>query len=150
VSFELRLAEARDDDFVTRLAERVGLAVDGSAERSRPFARLWIVVDRTDPGVAACVGFVLLWLVADEAEVIDVAVLPERAGRGIGRRLLGGALAEAKKEGARIAFLEVRRENARAQALYAALGFEKVGERSRYYSNGEDALLFRCCLDGAD
>ena len=41
--------------------------------------------------------------------------------------------------------LEVRESNARAQAMYAKLGFVRVGRRKKYYEdNGEDAWLMVC------
>ena len=39
------------------------------------------------------------------------------------------------------AFLEVRASNAAACRLYSKMGFEEVGIRKGYYSDGEDALL---------
>ena len=45
--------------------------------------------------------------------------------------------------GARTSSLEVRAANAGAQALYAALGYETLGRRPRYYSDGEDTLIMR-------
>jgi ribosomal-protein-alanine N-acetyltransferase len=41
------------------------------------------------------------------------------------------------------AFLEVKASNKGAQRLYAKLGFEEVGRRRRYYSDGSDAVLMR-------
>ena len=37
-------------------------------------------------------------------------------------------------------FLEVRRSNIAAISLYQKLGFHVIGERARYYRDGEDAL----------
>ena len=45
--------------------------------------------------------------------------------------------------------LEVRRDNAAAQALYRSRGFEVVAERRGYYDDGEDALVMRCALEGS-
>jgi ribosomal protein S18 acetylase RimI-like enzyme len=42
-------------------------------------------------------------------------------------------------------FLEVGADNPHALALYAGLGFAKVGTRKGYYS-GKDALLLRLPL----
>ena len=58
------------------------------------------------------------------------------------QRLLGRGLLAAYALGARTAFLEVRRCNLAAQAMYAAFGFDSVGVRPRYYQdNHEDAIL---------
>ena len=46
--------------------------------------------------------------------------------------------------GSRQLTLEVRVSNESAQALYAQLGFERVGRRKNYYLNPrEDALILR-------
>ncbi len=87
-----------------------------------------------------------LWRVADEVEVLFVATAPAWRRQGVARALLVHALQAARDEGAARALLEVRRSNAPAIALYRALGFEVVGERRRYYDDGEDALLMASTL----
>jgi [ribosomal protein S18]-alanine N-acetyltransferase len=62
-------------------------------------------------------------------------------GQGVGRLLLGSALAAARASGAELVALEVRVTNADAIALYLAAGFREVGRRKKYYDNGEDAIL---------
>lgn len=84
------------------------------------------------------VGFVLYRVVVGEGEVLNVAVDPAARRRGVGRMLLGQMMGEAV-----IWHLEVRESNAAAMALYLAMGFEKVGRRASYYSDGEAALLLR-------
>jgi ribosomal-protein-alanine N-acetyltransferase len=104
-----------------------------------------------DPVDGAVVGYVVAWLVADEAEVANLAVAPSHRARGVGARLLDAALSSARRGGARAAHLEVRDSNATARALYASRGFELVGRRRRYYrSPEEDALLLRCDLQHGD
>lgn len=148
---ELRRARASDDEFIVQLAKECALSVESSEERKRPVARLWVLTE-SDQGQKAekFLGFALLWLLPGEAEVVDLAIVAQRRAQGLGRILLSTALAEATKEGVREAFLEVRRGNLSAQALYKCVGFSQIGERRGYYKNGEDALLFRCCLDRAD
>jgi ribosomal-protein-alanine acetyltransferase len=104
--------------------------------------------------VATVVGYVVAWLVADEAEVANLAVAPEWRGRGVGAALLDAALNEARNGGAHVAHLEVRDSNVAARALYGSRGFMPVGRRRRYYQAPvEDAVLLRCDLrrrDGAE
>jgi ribosomal-protein-alanine N-acetyltransferase len=96
------------------------------------------------------VGYVVAWVVADEAEIANLAVTQERRRSGIGRRLLEAAASEAEVAGARMVYLEVRESNAAARALYGSGGFTLVGRRSRYYRNpSEDALVLRLDLHGA-
>lgn len=91
-------------------------------------------------------GFVLGRVAADEAEILTLAVLPERRRRGLGRALLAGWQAEAVRRGASRLFLEVAADNVAAQALYAACQFTEVGRRRRYYPGGGDALVLACVL----
>lgn len=96
----------------------------------------------------AVVGYVVAWLVVDEAEVANVAVAPECRGCGVGARLLDDALRVARERGAAAAYLEVRDSNAAARALYASRGFQQVGRRRRYYRRPvEDALVMRREMD---
>ena len=60
--------------------------------------------------------------------------------------LLLALLTHARDRGVRDAFLEVRRSNRGAMALYQQLGFECVGTRRGYYQaqdGREDALVYR-------
>ena len=99
------------------------------------------------PGVFGLVadtgGFILARVAADEAEILTLAVDPAVQRRGLGRGLVQHALAEAGQLGARTMFLEVSANNDRAQRLYAACGFTRIGLRPRYYAGGVDALVLR-------
>lgn len=101
------------------------------------------VAEITRPGMPPeVVGMTVLWVIMDEAHIATLAVHPDYRGLGIGKRLLAKALLAAYQRGARLAYLEVRRSNQVAQALYQQFGFTIVGERKRYYQdNNEDALL---------
>jgi ribosomal-protein-alanine N-acetyltransferase len=90
-------------------------------------------------------GFVLARAVAGEAEILTLAVAPAARGKGVGRALLEAAMTKAKALGAETMFLEVGADNPAALALYAGLGFAKVGDRKAYY-NGRDALVLRLPL----
>ncbi len=90
-------------------------------------------------------GFILYSLAADEGEILTVAVLPERRRRGIGRRLLGAAMAELGMRGVQRIFLDVDARNHAAVALYRQAGFARVGLRKGYYRQPDgsrrDALM---------
>jgi len=95
----------------------------------------------------AVAGFAAFWKVADEMHINNLAVHPDCRGRGLGRRLLAGALAAAYAMGIRRATLEVRRSNVVAQQLYAGAGFRVVGVRGDYYTHPvEDALVLSAAL----
>lgn len=90
------------------------------------------------------IGYAVLWFAAGEAELGDLAVHPDARGRGLGRWLLHGALAEAARQGAAEVYLEVRESNAAARRLYERAGFATTGLRPDYYTEPpEDAILMR-------
>ena len=78
-------------------------------------------------------GFALGRVVADEAELLTIAVAPEARRQGEGRALLDGFLRTALARGAETAFLEVAADNAAALALYRRSGFSEAGRRRGYY-----------------
>jgi ribosomal-protein-alanine acetyltransferase len=86
-------------------------------------------------------GYAVFWSVPPEAQILDIAVAPDSARRGLGRFLLDVILAHARRLGLKKATLEVRAGNEAALALYRAAGFSVVGRRPRFYPDGEDAVL---------
>lgn len=91
-------------------------------------------------------GFVLVGLAADEAEILTLAVVPERRRQGVGGALLDAAMGAARRRGAATMYLEVEEANEPARSLYASRGFRQVGRRERYYPNGAGALLLAAVL----
>lgn len=81
-------------------------------------------------------GFVLARVVADEAEILTIAVRRPYRRRGLGRMLMDEALRRLHRAGAAACFLEVDRGNVPAVALYRSLGFDVTGERRNYYRAG--------------
>lgn len=92
------------------------------------------------PGLLA--GFVIGRPVADEFEILNLAVAKAFRRRGIATQLVSATLNEAAVAHARQVFLEVRASNQGAIALYMRLGFRVCGRRPNYYRDPlEDALL---------
>jgi len=88
------------------------------------------------------VGFAGIWLIIDEAHIINVAVLPEYRRNGIAKKLMVELLVRAKEKGAVCSTLEVRAGNEPAIKLYEGFGYVTVGRRKAYYhDNKEDALV---------
>lgn len=85
-------------------------------------------------------GFSLARRVADEAELLLLAVDPARQRCGIGQVLLDDFIAAALANGAHRLHLEVRDANP-AIALYRAAGFVPVGRRRNYY-HGPDGEAY--------
>ncbi|WP_035051789.1 ribosomal protein S18-alanine N-acetyltransferase [Andreprevotia chitinilytica] len=92
------------------------------------------------------IGAAVVSRVLDEAELLMIAIAPDRQGNGLGRHLLEALLSQLGREGVREMFLEVRAGNARAQALYQAVGANEIGQRRDYYKGAdggrEDAHLY--------
>jgi ribosomal-protein-alanine N-acetyltransferase len=91
-------------------------------------------------------GCLLARALGDEAEVLTLAVLPEKRRQGVGRGLLAATLQEAAKRQVVSLFLEVAESNVAARALYAAFAAKPIGRRRAYYPDGGDALLLRIVL----
>lgn len=90
------------------------------------------------------VGYAVLMLAVDEAELLDIAIASSQQRKGLGRRLLNEMLALARRNAMRRMVLEVRASNLAAIALYRSAGFSDIGLRRDYYPahNGrEDAIL---------
>lgn len=93
-------------------------------------------------------GYLFARVVADEAEILNLAVAPARRRSGIGRELLARALADLAARGARTVFLEVRASNDGAMALYQSQGFRPLGRRRAYYRRPvEDAMVWGRTLE---
>lgn len=88
------------------------------------------------------VGYLLLMEIAPEAEILNLAVDPDRRREGIGDRLMAAAIGYAQDREIETLFLEVRESNLAAQSLYRKVGFMDLGRRKRYYRNPtEDAIM---------
>jgi len=87
-------------------------------------------------------GFAGIWIMADEAHIINLAVRGNHRRQGIGELLLISIIGLATELNTRIVTLEVRASNLAAQGLYHKYGFAQVGLRQGYYTdNKEDAIL---------
>ncbi len=88
------------------------------------------------------IGYAGTWISFEEAQITNVAVVPEYRGNGNGRALMEELIRRVKEKGVTAMTLEVRPSNAVALGLYESLGFKDCGRRPKYYSdNGEDAII---------
>lgn len=88
------------------------------------------------------VGYCGAYVILDEGDINQVAVVPAYRGQGVGRRMMQVLLKRLKQAGARAVTLEVRVSNEPAIALYEALGFQTEGIRKCFYEKPvEDALI---------
>jgi ribosomal-protein-alanine N-acetyltransferase len=89
-------------------------------------------------------GYAVLMLAVDEAELLDIAIAAQQQRHGWGRKLLEEVMVLARRHAMRRVVLEVRASNAAAIGLYRNAGFSDIGLRRDYYlaQNGrEDAIL---------
>ncbi|MDD5604201.1 MAG: ribosomal protein S18-alanine N-acetyltransferase, partial [Eubacteriales bacterium] len=88
------------------------------------------------------VGYAGMWIVADEAHIMNIAVLPAYRRHGMGSLLLNELISTAAKKNIGKMTLEVRKSNLAARALYQKFGFVPAGQRKAYYAdNREDAVI---------
>lgn len=98
-------------------------------------------------------GFLMGRSVADQAELLTLAVAPDARRQGLARSLLAEFAATSRARGATGAFLEVAADNAAAQALYRAAGWRATGRRRGYYGADLDAIVLEldlgCAQEGS-
>ena len=147
---------ALDYQVIRLTAENIAVYIDElAAAEAETFAEAWsreeylrdICENRLACYVALVQGERLLaygnfWLVGDEGDVNNIAVLSAYRGQGLGVVLMQELHKACKELGGTRMTLEVRAGNAAAIALYEELGYKSSGVRPRYYQdNGEDAVI---------
>lgn len=135
VAVRLRRGTAGDLDQVMRIMTAAFPPCFGEAWTRSQCAGIMpmhgVILTIAESGGTA-VGFSLVRSVADEAELLLLAVDPAEQRRGIGQALLDEFIAGALAGGAHRLHLEVRDGNP-AIELYRASGFTPAGRRRNYY-----------------
>ena len=96
----------------------------------------WIIEEST-----VILGYCMLRIVCDEANIINMAIKSSRQREGLGSLLLGYVLNQLPINSS--AFLEVKEGNLSAIKLYKNLGFNVINLRKNYYKDGRTALIMR-------
>jgi ribosomal-protein-alanine N-acetyltransferase len=129
-----------------RPAMAADVAAIAELQASAPEAAQWRASDYLDHDCRLAVadgrviGFFVWRAMADEREILNLAVHPDYRRRGIAATLLRTVLAERSANW----FLEVRESNAAARQLYRKLGFTEVSKRPAYYEKPpESAIVMR-------
>jgi ribosomal protein S18 acetylase RimI-like enzyme len=104
-------------DMLARIMEQQFNAQVQGYQAAYPRGRLEIVTVGAEP-----VGRLATDRGADALHLIDIAVVPDRRGQGIGAAVLRSLMAEAAAAGTPMT-LQVARDNLAAQRLYHRLGF---------------------------
>lgn len=147
-AFQLRLAEPSDEPFLLELyssthGQQFAVVPLAPAHREA-LVRMQFEAQRAGyrqqfPGsqefiiVAGDERTGRVWLAEGEAEnrILDLAIVPQHQGRGIGRAVLEGVIEKAAGANKPLRLM-VHRMNERAVALYRRLGFEVCGEDEVY------------------
>jgi len=82
---------------------------------------------------AHILGYGIMSVSTGECHILNICIEPEFQGRGFGRMMVERLIDIAKRNKARMAFLEVRLSNTKAFELYHDMGFNEVGRRHDYY-----------------
>lgn len=144
-----RPIRAEDRDFLRRLyastrEEELAVVTDWSAEQKEAFlsqqfeaqhhhyqkhypeASFELILDGGEP-----IGRLYVSRWEREIRLVDIALVPEARGRGIGTALLGDLLAEGEESGKTVS-IHVERFNP-ALRLYRRLGFREIEEKGPYF-----------------
>ena len=96
------------------------------------------------------IGYFVAMPGVEEAHLLDITVAPEFQQQGWSVVLLDALALWARGRGAQWLWLEVRVSNLRARQVYEKYGFQRVGERKRYYPSAsaerEDAIVMSYAL----
>lgn len=88
------------------------------------------------------IGYAGMWVVLDDAQITNIAVVPRFRGFKFGEKLFGFIFHKAIQMGAVRLSLEVRVSNTVAQKMYRKFGLVPGGIRKNYYTdNREDAIV---------
>ncbi|MBN2427958.1 MAG: ribosomal protein S18-alanine N-acetyltransferase [Deltaproteobacteria bacterium] len=87
------------------------------------------------------VGYICYHTLLDELNILNLVTAPFYRRLGVARLLLDVALADGVRNSVQKVFLEVRKGNRAAIALYQSFGFQLLGCRKGYYADGDDALI---------
>ena len=87
-------------------------------------------------------GLCSAWLVIDELHITSLAVHPIHQRKGLGKFLMSELIKRSDSLLTNHIHLEVKDTNEPAKAFYKSMGFKIVGNRSNFYKDGSDAILF--------
>jgi ribosomal-protein-alanine acetyltransferase len=155
VTARFRPSRPEDSAAIRQILESSGLSLYSTANRPTSST-----AGRRDPSAQvveicvveadqATVAVLQSRLVADEAEILDIAVASLHRRRGYGRFALSSFIEIARQRDVKALFLEVRESNLPAIRLYQSAGFAATGRRPNYYHHpAEAALLMNLKLTG--
>ena len=97
---------------------------------------------KSKPGEKLLMGYIIATDIADESELLRIAVAEKFKRLGVGKNLMQAYKNELKNHCDKF-LLEVRASNIGAKTLYEQLGYKEITIRKDYYSNpNEDACIY--------
>ena len=109
------------------------------SEINNPLAKYIVALDLDNKKI---LGFIGAWIIASEADIVNIAVHPKYRSLGIGSKLLSSFIELGRNEDWYKINLEVRESNLSAQKLYSKYNFKVDGIRKNYYEDTkENAIL---------
>ena len=143
----IRVAEESDLEFAHNLSKK-------AFSRYGPYEDMlerWFLSVTTETFLAIMekrpVGFVMLgryqseWESRQIAELLAIAVEPEKRKKGVGDFLIQEVITKARGLGIETVVLYTALENVVAQRLFKKHGFTPSRIKGRFYPRGQDALL---------
>ncbi len=124
----LRPATRQDSKWISAIQNESGLP------QWEPNSTSWVFEQK---------AFAIWQMAGDECELLSIAVERAEQGKGLAKMLMEYCHRELAELGAKRFFLEVRENNIAAISLYGRIGYEKIGERSGYYADGEKAVVMK-------
>ena len=140
----MQLREMTEDDLLQVLELQGELAFQDWDEKQfrseirASYAYCVVCIDESDK----LLGYAIFHLLGPDSELLSIATRGSEQRKGIGTQLLQAGLDKLTEDGDQC-FLEVRVGNAKARAFYEKHGFELYHSRKKYYSDGEDAALYK-------
>ncbi len=141
------IREMKEDDLPQVLALQRSLAFQDwkekqfAAEIKAGYALCVVYEDSATSG-NDILGYAIFHLLGPDSELLSIAVNSARQRTGIGKTLLEAGLGKLDFISGDKMFLEVREGNDKARRFYERNGFTEYSHRDRYYSDGENAILY--------
>lgn len=147
VAAKVRPIESRDIDAVLKIQRQSHDASQWSRDDYETFVRdaAPCFVAENEGWIA---GFLAARKLADEMEILNLAIAPAVRRQGIATQLLCEAMKWASEHGIARVHLEVRASNSAARNFYDSRGFRAACMRPNYYHDPvEDALLLTASVN---
>jgi len=129
---ELDFQDWNEKQFVAEIKASYALCVVCENERN----------DGTANGMEI-LGYAIFHLLGPDSELLSIATSSAAQRKGIGSALMNAGVERLNFSAGDQVFLEVREGNDKARRFYEKYGFEAYHQRKNYYSDGENAILYR-------